>query len=51
MSPLPGLSAALTYTIMHGSVGYLVWTICYLVRPLSVFPRTESIVMSLFTFS
>ena len=30
MSPLPGLSAALTYTIMHGSVGYLVWTICYL---------------------
>lgn len=30
MSALPGLSAALTYTIMHGSVGYLVWTICYL---------------------
>ena len=30
MSPLPGLSAALTTTIMHGSVGYLVWTICYL---------------------
>src|SRR3989449_4627154 len=30
MSPLPGFSAALTNTIMHGSVGYLVWTICYL---------------------
>ena len=30
MSALPGLSAALTYIIMHGSVGYLVWTICYL---------------------
>src|SRR3981081_3972098 len=30
MSALPGLSAALTYTIMHGSVGYLIWTICYL---------------------
>ena len=34
MSALPGLSAALTYIIMHGSVGYLVWTICYLIRPL-----------------
>jgi cellulose synthase/poly-beta-1,6-N-acetylglucosamine synthase-like glycosyltransferase len=30
MSPLPGFSAALTNTIMHGSAGYLVWTICYL---------------------
>src|SRR3989454_6034627 len=30
MSPLPGFSAALTNTIMHGSVGYLGWTICYL---------------------
>ena len=30
MSALPGLSAAVTKIIMHGSVGYLVWTICYL---------------------
>jgi cellulose synthase/poly-beta-1,6-N-acetylglucosamine synthase-like glycosyltransferase len=30
MSPLPGFSAAPTHNIMHGSVGYLVWTVCYL---------------------
>ena len=30
MSPSPVHAAARTLTIMHGSVGYLCWTICYL---------------------
>ncbi len=30
MSPLPGHVAGASYTVMHGSVGYFIWTICYL---------------------
>src|SRR5215203_2780286 len=30
MSPLPGLGPASLITFMQGSVGYLIWTTCYL---------------------